>query len=147
MGTIKLELVGDDVFGVNEIETYDDAEIIIEGYRSLQRRAIPYLNALLKLEYGFENEFEDYEVELEECGQGFQATYEKYYCGDSDRYEVYIPLEDMFDDKWLDNAKARIEAKEKEEAERKERERLAQIERQKQTEYAQYMKLKEKFEK
>ncbi len=146
MCTLKLKLEGEDI-SVTEVETYDDAEILIEGYKSLQRRAIPYLNALLKLEHGFDNEFEEYEVNLEECGQGFEATYEHYWRGGTDTYGVYIPLEDMFDDKWLENAKARIEAKEKEEAERKERERLEQIERNKMEEYAQYMKLKEKFEK
>lgn len=151
MGTLKLELPSDDNYSVKEVESYEDAEIVIEAMRALQRRAVPYLNALLKLEHGFDPQsahvFEEDEVHLAESSYGFEATYEHYYCGDSDYYKVYIGLDDMFDDEWLEKAKARIEAKEKEEALEKARIARQREEDQARREYEQYLKLREKFAK
>ncbi len=144
METETLTLKRDENWGV-PANTVEDAEFIFDAFRDLRYRAIPIANALLKLEHGFDSEFEEYEIEFDE--DGFIAAYEYYRCGDSETFTVRIPLSYLFDPDWLDQANAKIEARRKEEEERKERERLAQIERQKKAEYKQYMKLKEKFEK
>ncbi len=152
MGTLKLELPSeDDNYTVKEVKSYEDAEIVIEAVRSLQRRAIPYLDAMLKLKHGHDpaiknhDGFEEYEVELSEDSYGFQATYEHYYCGDSDKYTVYIPLDDMFDDNWLENAKARIAKQQEEEALERARIARQREEDQNRRDYEQYLKLREKF--
>jgi hypothetical protein len=93
----------------------EDAENIIDGIEELQLLAVPVARQLLELETGSYHSVDEDDIDVRYgC---LRVTYGTSCCGEwEDNYET-IPLEYLFDDNWMVEAKAEMERRKVAEAE------------------------------
>lgn len=125
------------------INNIEDVEKIIEQFEELQMIAVPVAQELAKLE-NEPGQISDEDINIEDGL--LYATWETYCCGSSDYHSVRIPLEYIFDEDWLKEAKAKklqknLEAVKKRQEEDAKKERLAKAQR-----YEKYLDLRKEFD-
>ena len=125
------------------ITNIKEAQKIIDGFEELQSIALPVAQELSRLEHK-PGQIIDEEIVIED-GMLF-ARWDNYCRGCSDWYEVKIPLEYLFDDEWLKEAKSEnlrknLEAVAKKKEEDAKKERLTKARR-----YEEYLDLCKEFD-
>jgi hypothetical protein len=128
---------------MNRITSIEQAEDLLELVEELRQRATPIAKLMSELKgYRYHPDIDEIVI----TDEGIYANWTTdYCCGESEEDSMHIPLDYLFNDNWIDNAKAQIELEkrrqEEEARKRREREAAAKLER----ERKEYLKLKEKF--
>ena len=123
----------------------EEVQKFVDSYEELEFLALPIGEELAKLQNHFgQLDLSDGKLNIE-CGQLYY-TYETYCCGDYENHSVVVPLEYLFDDKWIEEAKAEnlrknLEAVAKKKEEDAKKERLAKARR-----YEEYLDLCKEFD-
>lgn len=125
------------------INNIEDVQKTIKQFEELQQLATPVAQELAKLE-NYPGQILDEEIVVEYGA--LYAKWETYICGGSDYHEIKIPLEYLFDDEWLEEAKAEklrknLEAVKKKQEEDAKKERLAKAQR-----YEKHLELCKEFD-